>query len=100
MLMGIPEELIKVKDENEIPGNIKEMKETIIDQEAIASKMLAAMFKTKITRTRTDINKLTPLSYQDPLIIVRIEEVVKEFYFVKLSRKRILNASRKTEYTN
>ncbi|MGD0844586.1 MAG: hypothetical protein ABSA06_09505 [Geobacteraceae bacterium] len=61
-----------------MPGNIKEIIERIISEKEKDNKMLVAIIKAKLILKGIYLDRLTSASCEDPLIIARIEEVIKQ----------------------
>lgn len=59
-------------------GKIKQMIDTIISQRAKDIPMLAGVIKTKLILKGIDPNKFTFLSDDDPVIIAKLETVIRE----------------------
>jgi hypothetical protein len=70
-----------VKSKQEVKGmagKIKQMIDTIISQRAKDNAMLAGVIKTKLMLKGIDPSKFTPQSPDDPAIISKLEEVIKQ----------------------
>jgi hypothetical protein len=63
-----------------MPENIKDIIGRIINEKAKDNKMLVAIIKAKLVLKGIYLDRLTPQSYEDPLIIARIEEVIKQLH--------------------
>jgi hypothetical protein len=61
-----------------MPENIKEIIERIISEKEKDNKMLVAIIKAKLILKGIYLDRLTSRSCEDPLIIARIEEVIKQ----------------------
>lgn len=60
-------------------GKIKQMIDAIISQRSKDNPMLVGVVKTKLMLKGIDPNKFTPQSDDDPVIIAKLEAVIKEF---------------------
>jgi hypothetical protein len=61
-----------------MPDKIMEMIERIINDKARDNKFLVAIIKAKLTLKGIYPDRLTSRSFEDPLIVERIEEVIRQ----------------------
>lgn len=59
-------------------GKIKQMIDTVISTRAKDNAMLAGIIKTKLMLKGIDPNKFTPQSADDPVVIGKLEALIKE----------------------
>ncbi len=59
-------------------GKVKQMIDTIVNQRAKDNPMLVGIIKTKLMLKGIDTNKFTALSEDNPVIIAKLEALIKE----------------------
>ena len=69
---------ISHKEDNVMPANIDKIIEQIINKKNMENKMLVSIIKAKLLLKGIDFRKMSEQSYTDPLIIARINEVLKQ----------------------
>jgi hypothetical protein len=60
-------------------GNIKARIDQIVNNKEKDNKLFIAIFKAKLVLKGVYLKNMTDQSYDDPLIIARIEEVLEQF---------------------